>query len=537
MKGSSGSCRTGATILYVSICLLASVACGESINLTNGVPVSGIFGTAGSERFYSVVLPEEQDELVVSISGGFGDCDLYVRRDAKPTTTAYDYRPYKPGNDESVIVESPQAGLWYIMLRGFVAYSGVTLEVRHSSSATAIPLTSGVAIEAISGEVDSERFYQITVPEGQPMLEIGIAGGTGDCDLYVRKDALPTLALYDYRPFLLGNDESVIINDPAPGTWYIMLKGCRAYADLTLLAVASRGLVNGAAYAAVTIAGEGSLRLTTPNANGWSPYINNRDTRIPYDTNIAAGPWPAIVAEGLVAGKVASESESHQMEWMLDYFSSLTTTITADFTVSLHLFAGNAGDLAYATYGAKLELLSWCGTLIDSDEVQLAPLEVVDGAEYADFIPVSLSVMTPDRIIDGVNNSIVRLSAYAEVEAITLTVPDEDEKDDGAIALANGVLLGGLTGEADSETYYKIDVPAKHAKLEISTAGGTGDVDLYVRRDVKPTTREWDARSYLVGNEETVVIKNPKAGTYYILLRGSETYADATLMAVFRDAK
>ena len=66
--------------------------------------------------------------LEIAISGGTGDADLYVRRGAQPTTTAYDYRPYLSGNNETVTVNNPTAGTWYIGIRGYAAYSGLTLD-------------------------------------------------------------------------------------------------------------------------------------------------------------------------------------------------------------------------------------------------------------------------------------------------------------------------------------------------------------------------------------------------------------------------
>ncbi len=85
--------------------------------------------------------------------------------------------------------------------------------------------------------------------------------------------------------------------------------------------------------------------------------------------------------------------------------------------------------------------------------------------------------------------------------------------------------------------YYKIEVPADQAQLEISISGGTGDADLYVRRGAKPTTAAWDYRPYLIGNEEKVIIAAPKAGIYYVLVRGAESYAGVTLRAFFGNAK
>nr|WP_255682218.1 PPC domain-containing protein [Luteimonas sp. BDR2-5] len=72
-------------------------------------------------------VPSGASSLTIASSGGTGDGDLYVRRGAAPTTTAYDCRPYRTGNAETCTFSSPQAGTWHVQYRGYSAYSGVTL--------------------------------------------------------------------------------------------------------------------------------------------------------------------------------------------------------------------------------------------------------------------------------------------------------------------------------------------------------------------------------------------------------------------------
>jgi len=79
---------------------------------------------------YTVDLGSGYSNLTVSISGGSGDADLYVRRGAQSTTSAYDCRPYKNGNNEECTFNSPASGTWHIDLRGYSAASGVTLRVQ-----------------------------------------------------------------------------------------------------------------------------------------------------------------------------------------------------------------------------------------------------------------------------------------------------------------------------------------------------------------------------------------------------------------------
>jgi hypothetical protein len=95
--------------------------------------ISGIAGAKNSEQFYYITVPAGQCRLEVTTTGGSGDCDLYVRLGSKPTTTAYTRRSAGPGNYECVTIVNPAAGRWYIMLRGYSAYSGVTLAGSYST--------------------------------------------------------------------------------------------------------------------------------------------------------------------------------------------------------------------------------------------------------------------------------------------------------------------------------------------------------------------------------------------------------------------
>ena len=62
--------------------------------LGNGDAVTSIAGSQGSWRNFKVNLPSGTQGLTVTLSGGSGGADLYVRNGSKPTTSAYDYRPY-----------------------------------------------------------------------------------------------------------------------------------------------------------------------------------------------------------------------------------------------------------------------------------------------------------------------------------------------------------------------------------------------------------------------------------------------------------
>ncbi|MBI3563041.1 MAG: PPC domain-containing protein [Gammaproteobacteria bacterium] len=54
------------------------------------------------------------ETIIVNISGGTGDADLYLRHGAQPTGSSFNCRPYITGNAEFCRFANPSAGTWYI---------------------------------------------------------------------------------------------------------------------------------------------------------------------------------------------------------------------------------------------------------------------------------------------------------------------------------------------------------------------------------------------------------------------------------------
>jgi vibriolysin len=113
-------------------CVAAPGGTSGVTSLSNGVPVSNLSGSTGSWAYYKITVPASQTQLQIVISGGSGDCDLYVKRGAQPSSSSYDYRPYLTGNNETVTVSNPVSGDWYIGLNGYAAYSGMTLKATYT---------------------------------------------------------------------------------------------------------------------------------------------------------------------------------------------------------------------------------------------------------------------------------------------------------------------------------------------------------------------------------------------------------------------
>ncbi len=93
--------------------------------------VTNLSATTGNWLYYTLDVPAGMATLDFTIAGGTGDADLYIRQGAQPTTSTYDCRPYKTGNNEVCSFTNPTAGTWNIGIRAYSSFSGVTLSTSY----------------------------------------------------------------------------------------------------------------------------------------------------------------------------------------------------------------------------------------------------------------------------------------------------------------------------------------------------------------------------------------------------------------------
>ena len=97
------------------------------IPLQNGVVVTGIEVAEDDSIVYELEVPNGASQLFFGMSGGTGDADMYIRRDQRPTDSAYDCRPFRFGNEETCYFPAPESGTYYVRIKGFVDSSGISL--------------------------------------------------------------------------------------------------------------------------------------------------------------------------------------------------------------------------------------------------------------------------------------------------------------------------------------------------------------------------------------------------------------------------
>jgi hypothetical protein len=178
VTASNGSCSSGNSAQGSA----TTTACTGNV-LTKGVPITGISGATGSQQTWTMAVPAGSTNVTISISGGTGDADLYVKLGSAPTLSVYDCRPYLTGNAETCTFATSAGGTYYVMLNGYAAYSGVTLSGNYSQ-----PCTSYAGSISISG---GEAF--VPTSSGYTTTTTGthtgkLTGPTGtDFDLYLQK--------------------------------------------------------------------------------------------------------------------------------------------------------------------------------------------------------------------------------------------------------------------------------------------------------------------------------------------------------------
>ncbi|WMS86020.1 S8 family serine peptidase [Pleionea litopenaei] len=203
---------------------------GGDTELTNGQTVSNLSGSQGSEAFFTLDVPAGATDLTFQMAGGSGDADMYVRFGSKPTTSTYECRPYLNGNNETCNISNVQAGTYYVMLRGYSAFSGTSLVGSFNESSGGNGGTFNKS--NLQGASGSWQHFTVQIPQGMSSFTIDMAGGSGDADMYVRRGSQPTTSSYDCRPYRWGNTESCSFNNPASGTWYISVRGYSTYSGV-----------------------------------------------------------------------------------------------------------------------------------------------------------------------------------------------------------------------------------------------------------------------------------------------------------------
>lgn len=222
--------------------------------ITTDCQRSGLQSTsAGDIQYFYIAVPANASPFDIVTQGGSGNADLYVSASGWPTPNDYEQMSAHSGNDESVtITPSASGGYYYIALYTTTPYADVAIHASASGGNGGNTPPSGQLPECTGpdGTLDDgcrrsgqsvmqagdADYLTLWVPQGTSRLHIETRGGTGDADLYVRGGNWPTTSHYDANSTQDGNVESVDINQPGNGYYYILLQANTPFSDVSVSA-------------------------------------------------------------------------------------------------------------------------------------------------------------------------------------------------------------------------------------------------------------------------------------------------------------
>lgn len=200
--------------------------------LENGVTVTDINALAKQQVFYTLSVPVGSSNLSFTTTGGSGDADLYVKYASPPTLQDFDCKSTTATSNETCAINNLQAGIYHVMVEAWSQITGVSLTGSYTATSEA-PSINRVESNVSVATGEWMRFTQ-QLPSGYSALDVSIAGGNGDADLYMNFAAPSSTTTYQCRPYKNGNNESCTITNPQAGTWYIDLHGYSAASGITL---------------------------------------------------------------------------------------------------------------------------------------------------------------------------------------------------------------------------------------------------------------------------------------------------------------
>lgn len=207
------------------------------VALTNGKAKTGLSGSKGSEQVFVLNVPAGASNVKVTMGGGSGDADLFVKAGSLPSNSNFDCRPYLAGSSESCSLPAGTQGKVYVMVQGYSAFNGLALTGSFSGSnggGDNGSVANSGTIDSINVATGSWKHYSLDVPAGASKLDVSISGGSGDADLYLRAGQQPTSSSYDCRPYKNGNSESCSISNVASGKWYLSVYAYSGFDGLNM---------------------------------------------------------------------------------------------------------------------------------------------------------------------------------------------------------------------------------------------------------------------------------------------------------------
>ncbi|CAH9050667.1 hypothetical protein PSECIP111951_00238 [Pseudoalteromonas holothuriae] len=161
---------------------------------------------------------------------------------------------------------------------------------------------------------------------------------------------------------------------------------------------------------------------------------------------------------------------------------------------------------------------------------------------YAASMPFESAMSDVNRKIHTVNDTEFDANHSSKFAKLAVTYLAELAKDAGTIdpvpdnKLENGIAKTGISGTSKQQLFYTLEVPVNSSGLNFTTAGGTGDADLYVKLGSKPTLDMYDCKSTTSTSNERCDIANAQVGTYHVMVEAWNQISGVSLTGSYQTA-
>ncbi len=412
-------------------------------------------------------------------------------------------------------------------------------------SAGSIVLDNGQIVSELSSGVENERQFRFFVPPNQLFLEIRTWDGKGDCDLYLRHDRRPTAQNYDERSIWPDTGERILVKNPQSGWWFVSVRACKPFYGVKL---------------AVQYAGRKPLDNGQWNDNPDEFFDENNDDeprhhflgRDSHENNNKRN-RPTVIHNDAFQNHTIYPAKD--VDWVVLYppdrgryvlsFTAVTIPLKGEIRSREMGRKEKKIDKFYVSRrGGSLILNATAHTQYFRIKIQAKDKDDI-GSYQVQVRHISPNSLFDDRLRDDDDDQSNdesrsrRNAALFNGLRLGMTLlgnkSGNNSNNQGNIlhTLNNGQTMRNLRGAPDSRRYFRIFVPNGQTSLTVLTGGGKGDADIYVRRGLLPTLAS-PRRSQTPATLNSVVIPNPPAGWYYILLYGNSAYRDVEISATFK---
>jgi len=490
----------------------------EVMLLDNHDVVKNLSLDLGQKLYYKIEIPEDHYSFQITTTGETGDCDVFVRYSDFPTDDYYDESSSNGSNAESIFIPEPQMGTWYIMLYAYKAFENVQLRVDYESyrcdyifSDTTFRFSS----EAVSSSftLTTGDACQWTIDTFEPWIEI-----------INNPQAHQGSAVIDFK---LTENTSILDRN---GVIFIANQFIEIFQEGNLdieISLLENGIpkeqisgdYNSLHYYKLIVP-ENQLELEIKTWGG----TGDCDLFVGYD----AFPIPSDYYESSESydnDEIISISDPQPGEYYIlifGYEEFDNVNLKADFrdTVCTYTLSQTNIFLDQSASSVNIELVtepgcSWNVVSFDS----WITIETNSSSGSG-----SITINFEENIYSSPRMAFVEIAdQLIDIHQVSNTENSE---------LENNVPVTGLSVNAYQQISFFIDVPANQKSLVINSWNGTGDVDLYANFGMLPFYGE-DYLSAEPGNDESIMIKNPDEGRWFILLEGNEDSYDVSLSASY----